>query len=97
MVADLEIEVTFLRPEDGGRTTSIRGGNYGCPIMIENEGFDCRFVVAQDDLFEPGESYIIPVKLMNFALASEQLTAGRQISLWEGRTIAHGKVRRHLR
>ena len=92
MKPEAVIRVRFLSTEDGGRESPIVGDKYGCPLMVNEEGFDCRFVLNKHSHFELGEVYEIPVKFLNPELALEALQEGAKITLWEGKVIARGMV-----
>ncbi|WP_303907142.1 hypothetical protein [Thiohalomonas denitrificans] len=92
MKTEAVIRVRFLTPEEGGRKTPIEGERYGCPLMLNGQGFDCRFVLDGYACFELGKSYEIPVKFLNPVLALKELREGTEISLWEGKIIARGVV-----
>ena len=59
------IHIRFLTSAEGGRTSPISGEKYGCPIMVDGAGFDCRFVLNETTCFELGGSYEIPVNFLN--------------------------------
>ena len=91
MKSDAVIEITFLTTEEGGRKSLIEGDRYGCPILVDGRGFDCRFVLAERSRFELGRTYQIGVKF-HAETAMAELEEGDAISLWEGKTIAKGRV-----
>lgn len=86
------IRIRFLTTEEGGRKSSIKGDRYGCPIMVNEKGFDCRFILDEGAYFELGKTYEIPVKFLSPDLAFKDIQEGIDISLWEGKTIARGKI-----
>lgn len=92
MQPDAVIEMTFLTTEEGGRKSPIEGDRYGCPIMVDGHGFDCRFVLGEASRLELGRTYQIGVKFLSPDLAMAELKEGDAISLSEGKTIATGKV-----
>ena len=92
MKSDAVIEITFLTTEEGGRKSLIEGDRYGCPILVDGRGFDCRFVLAEPSRFELGRTYQIGVKFLDAESAMAELKEGYAISLWEGKTIAKGRV-----
>lgn len=89
---DALIKVRFLTPQEGGRNHDIVGEKYGCPLMINDEGFDCRFVLDTEKHFILGETYNINIKFLNPYHAGKVLKEGQKITLWEGKTIATGKI-----
>ncbi len=92
MKIDALISIRFLTSEEGGRKSSIQADKYGCPIMVDDRGFDCQFVLTHSMCFELGESYKIPVKLLNLDRALEHLKEETKISVWEGKIIGVGEV-----
>jgi hypothetical protein len=84
--------VRFLTTEEGGRSTSIDNSRYGCPVIVNELYFDCRFIMNDRVSFELGKTYEIPVKFLNPKLALNEIKEGIEISLWEGKIIAIGKV-----
>ncbi len=93
MKPDALIKVRFKTTIEGGRQDSIVIGEepYGCPLFVEGEAFDCRLLVS-DRTLQLGETYELPVKFLNPALALPKLSAGKPVTLWEGKDIATGKV-----
>ena len=92
MKADATIRIRLLTTEQGGRRGAIQGPRYGCPLMVNEKGFDCRLMLQESELLELGETYEVGVKFLNRELAIRELEAGKSVSLWEGKTIAIGQV-----
>ena len=93
MKPDIIINVRFLTSDEGGREKPIMGKKYSCPLIINEAcGYDCRFVLNSESYFEPGYEYDIPIKFLNFKSALKDIVEGMRITLWEGKTIAEGKV-----
>lgn len=92
MKPDVTIRVRLLTTEEGGRSRGIAGPRYGCPLMVKEKGFDCRLLLQSSDLLELGNSYEVGVKFLNREAAVPELEVGKEVSLWEGKTIAVGKV-----
>lgn len=72
------------------------GPHYGCPMMIDGHGFDCRFCVDESTVFTLGETYEIPVVFLSPVLALQDSHLDKEISLWEGNVVAIGKILRVL-
>lgn len=89
---DAIIQVKFLTPEQGGREHSIQGCNYSCPLIVDEQGFDCRFVLEEEQIFNLGSSYKIPIRFLNFKTARPYIEEGRSLALWEGKIIATGTI-----
>ncbi len=91
MQPDAIIHVRFLTPAEGGRSKSITGSSYGCPLFIDGRGFDCRIMLDELQL-DLGREYDLPIKFLNRSLAMPFLAQGKAISLWEGKEIATGTI-----
>jgi len=91
-IPDAWICVRFLSPTEGGRKTDISVRAYGCPLLIDGQGFDCRFMATTEAIYHLGHEYKIPIKFLSPELALPLLSIGKKINLWEGRIIAEGTV-----
>jgi len=91
MKPDVCITVRFKTPEEGGRKSPVLGALYGCPMMIDGEGFDCRLMIKDAELLA-GIWYDVPVKFLNRKLAIPRLSVGKKVVLWEGKDVADGVV-----
>ena len=89
---DAKITVRFLETQEGGRKSDVVASNYGCPLMVDGEAFDCRFLPFQEDVYHLGRTYEIPIKFLSPDLALSHLSVGVRITLWEGKTIAAGTI-----
>jgi translation elongation factor EF-Tu-like GTPase len=90
-VKDIEAEVTFLRPEDGGRKNSIFYG-YRPTFVYDNQAWDAALWFDGSDFNAQGT----PVKVY-FEFSSPQnhvgkLIPGKVFELHDGRVIARGSV-----
>ena len=95
MKKEATIFVRFLTTEEGGRQSPIESDRYGCPLMIDDtQGFDCRFVLDGVTNFELGKEYEIAVQFLNPENAFSHLSEGDEISLWEGKKIGVGIVKK---
>ena len=95
---DVLIKVRFLLSKEGGRETNVDGTtfDYGCPINIDGQYFDCRFIGNEKKSFNLGEWHDIYIKFLSSELAMPHFTVGKHISLWEGKVIAEGIVVKNL-
>jgi hypothetical protein len=92
--ADAIIEIRFKTTAEGGRATAVGLSEipfYACPLLIDGQAFDCR-IFLDGKILELGKIYKLPVKFMNFKIVSPLLSIEKQITLWEGKEIANGKV-----
>jgi hypothetical protein len=92
MIADATIRIRLLTTEEGGRLGAIRGPRYGCPLMVKGQGFDCRFLLNDEQRLELGHTHELGVKFLNADSACAALEVGMAVSLWEGKTIGVGEV-----
>lgn len=91
--ANATIEVRFKTPEESGRRSNINGDMYACPMLIDNEYFDCRISLCGRQI-ELGCTYDLEVRFLSADLAGTHLVPGRAISLWEGKEIAVGTIKK---
>jgi hypothetical protein len=91
-IPDAKIRVRFLPETEGGRRTDVSGREYGCPLLVDGQGFDCRFMATTEAVYSLGHEYEIPIQFLSPEMALPLLGVGRKISLWEGRTIAEGTI-----
>jgi hypothetical protein len=94
----LEIEVTFLRPEEGGGTGPWRTG-YTPPLYYDG-AYWIGFYAFSADLIHPGDTVTALVCFPNpdfHDLHRRNLSPGKEIELREGHhVIARGRVIRLL-
>lgn len=99
MKPDIYIKVRFRTNLEGGRKTSLkRKGTlatdfYACPMIIDNKMYDCRLLIENKEILL-GIYYELPVIFLNRDLTLQNLSIGKNITLWEGKEIADGQVTR---
>ncbi len=91
MKYDVLVNVCFLTAEEGGRTKPFTRSEYGCPMYIDNQAFDCRIEIPEN--FRYGNEYVLRVRFLSPDLVLPLLTPGKEIELWEMGAIAKGRVR----
>lgn len=91
MKPDILIRIRFKTEEEGGRKLLLKEGIYSCPMIIDNDSFDCR-VLIKNNLVELNNDYKLQVKFLNFDLAKKNIILGKKIFLWEGKKIAEGII-----
>lgn len=90
---DIIARVSLFATAQGGRTTTIPSVQYGCPLFIAGEGFDCRLLLDQVGIsLAPGTTADVPIKFLFIDLVRSRLAVGVQFKLWEGGTFAEGKI-----
>lgn len=92
LIPDANIRVRFFPEAEGGRRTDVTACEYGCPLLVDGQGFDCRFMPTTETVYSLGQEYEIPIKFLSPEMALPLLSVGRKISLWEGRPIAEGTI-----
>lgn len=92
-IPDAVIHVRFKTPTEGGRQTPITGSVYSCPLFVDGEVFDCRICI-EGKTIELGQAYDLEIWFLSRDLAVPYLIPGRSITLWEGKEIAIGKIKR---
>lgn len=91
MHADAVIRVRFLTAAEGGRTTNVKGAVYSCPMLIENEAFDCR-IDLEGKTLELGSTYEVPVRFLAPDVAVPKLRPHMRVRLWEGFPVADAEI-----
>jgi hypothetical protein len=93
---DAIIEVRFLTTAEGGKKkTPVAGFGYRATFQIDNEYNDGGFLWAGPPI-EAGVSYEVPVFFLRPDLVFPKLMEGKQLTLWEGKLVATGKIIRVL-
>ncbi len=92
---DAVVSVRFLSSAEGGRRGDIVGQVYACPLFVAGRAFECR-VLLQQGRAVLGDSYELPVAFLCPEEALAVANEGADVSLWEGRTIASGRILRVL-
>lgn len=93
MKPDAVIKIRLKTTSEGGRQgpLAIARREYGCVLLVNDEAFDCRFLV-EDQLLELGGTYEIPIKFLCPELVLPKLSAATQVTIWEGKTIGVGEI-----
>jgi len=92
---DIIISVRFLLSAEGGRSGDVVGKIYSCPLYVAGRAFDCRLLLEGGRAIL-GENYEIPVAFLFPEEALVVAKPGADMSLWEGRTVARGRILRVL-
>jgi hypothetical protein len=84
----------FYTTNEGGRRTPVGGpevGFYSCPLIYDDQAFDCRILLSGDAL-QLGETYERPIVFLSRAEALRWFPLGRELTLWEGRPVGQGEL-----
>lgn len=91
MAPDIYINIRFRETSEGGRKSPVLGDFYACPLIIDGEAYDCRLFI-KGLVLQLGHFYEVPVKFLNRDLVISKLVVGKNITLWEGKEVADGRV-----
>jgi hypothetical protein len=96
----VNVKITFLSKENGGRSQAIPVMDFGCPVYFEDipelseHAYDCRLLISgYGKSISPGDT-VEDLKMI-FLSPDEvisHLQKGTRFTLWEGKTIAQGEV-----
>lgn len=89
---DIIAKIRFYTIKEGGRKTSTPDNYFGCPLLINDSLYDCRLLLDEVGSIHPGSEIDIPIKLLDSKTVLKFLKKGTTFQLWEGRTIAEGRV-----
>lgn len=92
---DIEAEITFLRPEDGGRRLKAFSGYYRPQFFYDghDHSWDAVFHCDGRPYVDPGETVVAYVGFLNPAHHLGKLYPGKRFVLREGqRIVAKGRV-----
>lgn len=90
---DIIARIRLLTTAEGGRMSNIAAGDYGCPVMFGDKGFDCRLIRSENA--RPlilGTIEEVLVKFLSRDLVEKHLQEGARFNLWEGKVIGEGEI-----
>ncbi len=90
--ADILADVRLLPTETGGRRGPTPADEFGCPIGVGTEFFDMRIDLSSTGSLSPGQSARVPMAFLRPDFVLPLLQVGSEFTLWEGKTIGHGRV-----
>ena len=85
-------EIRFLGTEQGGRQGPTEADWDGCPMQIGEAFHDCRLDLSEHGPISPGETIRLPITFVEPSLVHGRLWPGVAFTLWEGKTVAEGRV-----
>ena len=88
---DIEAEVTFLLPEDGGRKKPIFYG-YRPTFVYDDQAWDASLWFDGDDFNSQGSPVIVFFEFVSPQYHVGKLVSGKTFELHDGRVIARGRV-----
>ena len=94
---DAIVEVRFLTTAEGGRMKPVLGTDFRTVFEIDGENHSGCFIAPDPLVMELGCTYEVPVFFLYPEHVLPKLAVGKAFTVWEGRTIASGKIVRVLR
>ena len=85
------VKVRFFTTIEGGRETAIQGEYYRCPLFIDGEASECRFLLYGQRI-ELGKTYNLPVKFLWIENVVHKFTVGKEVLPWEAGIIGRGEI-----
>lgn len=82
--------IRLLPTNEGGREQPFLPPHFTCPLQFGSEMFTVRLYYSKP--VAPGESFVAHLKFLAPELVKPWLRPAVDFTLWEGRTIAMGKV-----
>lgn len=93
MTEHLEALISFLRPEDGGRSCAASSELYRPQFFYENRDWDVRITFEDRDAAAPGETVSARLSFLSPAEHRGRVLVGTPFLLREGKKIvAFGSV-----
>jgi hypothetical protein len=92
MQPDVVLRLRLRTTAEGERKGPVfvnPGMHFGCPLVIERQYFDCRWLQG-DRVLDLGYEHCVPVKFLSFALVAPLLAVGKEIQMWESGIFADG-------
>jgi len=88
----VEAEVTFLRPEEGGRSNPVRSGYRGS-FVRGGEYWDVEHIYPDNETVEPGQTVRVLLEFMRPEAHWEELYEGMEFEVCEGpNVVARGRI-----
>ena len=93
---DIMAVVHLLPTEYGGRSVPTPSDRFGCLFDYKGEYFESILLLYDIGSIGPGAEKEVPILFLSPEVIKHRLKAGDVFRLWEGRTIAHGRVTKLL-
>lgn len=92
MEPDLLAIVEFLSTEAGGRESETPSMRVGCILVFNSESIDCSLLLKDHEPIAPGETALVPIKLLDPKTQLHRFKIGTRFDLRDTRVFAHGIV-----
>ena len=92
---DIEAKVRLFTAQEGGKARGLPPIQYGCPLVLRGEAFDCRLLLDRLGTGLPlGEARIVPIAFLFPDHIRGKVHEGDHFELWEGKVVGEGEVTR---
>ena len=88
---DIIATVFFYKTEDGGRQSPTPSNFFNCPLLINNNYYDCRLLLTNIGKIFPGDTVRVPIKFV-LPKVIRELRIGDTFYIWELGIKGEGKV-----
>lgn len=92
MTPGILAEVTFFPTAEGGRKGPTPASQFRCPLHYSGEFFDCCLDLSGIGPIAPGTTVQVRIEFLVPELIMPRLNPGDEFTLWDGRTVARGRV-----
>ena len=89
---DIMAKVFLYLTENGGREGPTPDNRLACPMVIQNEMFDCWLLLDGIGSIAPGDTVVVPIIFTMPEIVLDILNPGDKFQLWEGRIVGEGVV-----
>jgi len=86
-----KIRIRFLSEAEGGRKSPITAKRFTCPMLVDNEYFDCSLILDGIS-FDIGQEYDVNVVFLSPDQIKKHIFPGKEVVFWDLREIANGTV-----
>ena len=86
-------EIYFYPTEKGGRETPVLN-KFRCPMVINEEMFDCVLLLLEVEKVKPGGTAKVSIEFLSSQIVIPMLHVGKKFFLWERGIIAEGEIRK---
>lgn len=90
MSPEIAIRVRFRTRDEGGRSSPIQSDSYSCPMIIDDEAFDCRISFGTK-ITELGVWTECRARFLSPEMVIPKIHKGLAFKLWEGKIVADGE------
>lgn len=90
---DVTADIYFYSTEEGGCKIALPVNQFRCPMIINDEMFDCLLVYPSDELIHPSDEVRVSMEFLSPEIVLPMLYVGKKFQLWERGIIAEGEIK----